>query len=368
MFEKCSIEIIFVNDYPDEKIIIKEKTKFFDYKIVEQEQNMGIHASRVKGIMNSRGIYIIMLDQDDVVMDSWLYSQWNKIVSENASYCVCNGWNGRFRILWDEERRKNINNLEYYLTIGNAIRSPGQVIIKKDYIPQEWKENIQSCNGADDFLLWILILKKGEKFIINDECLYYHTPERNQESIDSLAMLDSLKETEKILRRIGVMRSKEIELFNKQIDNLEYIYYHKSSNAINIHERRYYKFYKMFFVMLDWMNIKNKDIKIEEFFLINHYFNIAIYGMGYIGECLFNELNNSDICIKYGIDRSAIDFQKELPIYKIEDDLEKVDAVVMTVAENNENLIDTVKKKIGCPVVTISDLLVILGTDMGNRQ
>ena len=40
----------------------------------------------------------------------------------------------------------------------------------------------------------------------------------------------------------------------------------------------------------------------------------------------------------------------------------------MTVAENNENLIDTVKKKIGCPVVTISDLLVILGTDMGNRQ
>ena len=32
---------------------------------------------------------------------------------------------------------------------------------------------------------------------------------------------------------------------------------------------------------------------------------IAIYGMGYLGECLYEELENTDIQVLYGIDQSA---------------------------------------------------------------
>ncbi len=366
LFKKCKIEVIFVNDFPDEKIIIEKGYRVFDVKIIRQERNSGIHASRVKGIINSRGNYIIMLDQDDLVTENWLYSQWNKIVSEKGEYCVCNGWKGRFRVLWtDKNVRERLNNLNFYFAKKNAILSPGQVIIKKKCLPIEWLENIQKCNGADDFLLWIIALKKGNKFLINNEYLYYHTPERNQSSINSRGMIKSLKETLHILSSIGLITEEEIQLLNNQIEVREYLEQGEKIEAVDkesvksrIEIGEYIKYHKMFQILMKWMWIRGHGIKIDRFFLDNSYFNIAIYGMGYLGECLYYELLESDVNVKYGIDHTAVDFRKELSIYRIEDDLAKVDAVVLTIAEAEEAFVEKVRKKMNCPVLMISEILL----------
>lgn len=353
LYKVCKVEVIFVNDYPDEEIVFENKKRYFNIVLVNQEKNSGIHASRIMGISQSCGEYIIMLDQDDLVKKNWLYSQWCKIISDAAHFCVCNGWMGRFRTLWRNHIFENrVNNLNYYLTIGNAICSPGQVIIKKKYLPNEWIENIQICNGADDFFLWIMVLKKGEKFSINDRYLYYHTPERREDSISDAGMVKSLREMFEILKFIDILKSDEIMLLNKQIVEKERL---NSDRIIDIN--KYMKFHEMFHIMLKWMKVRNRGIGIDTFFKSKKYHNIAIYGLGYIGECIYEELCKSDIKVKYGIDYMALDFEEELPIVRIESELEEVDAIIITVIENKQQLIDILKEKVLCPIITTEEIL-----------
>ena len=115
--------------------------------------------------------------------------------------------------------------------------------------------------------------------------------------------------------------------------------------------------------MLDWMKLRNKGIRISDFCKKHNYLNIAIYGMGYIGEYLYDELPICDIKIVYAIDRSARDFSQKLSIFKIEDELVSVDAVIVTMVENTEEIIGIVKEKLDCPVITISEIIWNLKTD-----
>ena len=365
LFRECQIEVILVNDYPDEQVLLEDNDCFFDIKLIIHKENMGIQASRRDGIVYSKGQYIIMLDQDDFITENYLYSQWKKITYENLSYCVCNGWSSRFRVLLKEEYIENrVNNLAYYLDSGNAIISPGQVIFRRKDLPQVWLDNILMCNGADDFLLWIIVLKKGYRFLFNNEYLYYHNPQRSFDSIDSIGMIQSLKETVKILTFINLLDDNEIKKLNQQIERIEYLNkgeeIQKTKLDDNIPNKNHIKFQKMFFVTLDWLKIKIQGIEISSFFKKNNYFNIAIYGMGYIGECLYHELQGSEIKIKYAIDRMAIDFEQELTIVRIEDELEEVDTIVLTILENDKKIIDTLKKKVNYPIITISEIFLRL--------
>lgn len=367
LFHECNIEVIFVNDYPAEWVKLEEYNTIFDIIFIKHEQNMGIQASRIDGIKNAKGEYVIMLDQDDLVTENWLYSQWHRIVSQNADYCVCNGWGGRFKVLWEEEIFKNqVNDLCHYFSIGNTICSPGQVIIKRNKIPKQWISNIQKCNGTDDFLLWIMILKNGGRFFINNELLFYHTPERSFESIDMQGMIVSFKETIQILKKIGLIKETELNLLNRQISMREYL---DGGFSVKIEDRKisdmpelsaYLKFYKMFHTMLNWMRIRNKGLRVSDFLREKKYFKIAIYGMGYLGECLYDELYGGDIKISYGIDRLALDFKKELPIFKFEDNLPEVDAIIVTVSGGEKELIRKIGKKFGGPVITLNEIFISL--------
>lgn len=359
LYKICEIEVILVNDYPEEEIIFEKKRRYFTIEVLNQEKNMGIQSSRIKGVLYCKGEYIIMLDQDDLIKENWLYSQWNKIISENCNFCVCNGWRGRFRTLWNEQTFEAcVNDLNYYLEFGNAICSPAQVIIKKKYLPKEWLQNIQTQNGADDFFLWIMVLKSGEKFCVNKEYLYYHTPDRTKNSIKDMEMIKSLKETLKLLILIGGLEEKELALFRKQIEQKERL---NSDYIFDVDKS--IKYYKLFNLMLDWMKLRNKGIRISDFCKKHNYLNIAIYGMGYIGEYLYDELPDCDIKIVYAIDRSARDFSQKLSIFKIEDELVSVDAVIVTMVENTEEIIGIVKEKLDCPVITISEIIWNLKTD-----
>lgn len=364
LYQECKVEVIFVNDYPKENIVIENSERLFDIYLFESEKNMGIHASRVKGINCANGEYIIMLDQDDLITEDYLYSQWHKIIYEKSAYCVCNGWSGRFRILYGEGvLEKRINDIRYYLNVGNPICSPGQVIINKCFLPQTWIENIQTCNGADDFLLWLIVLKKGGRFSVNNDYLYYHTPERSLESVNLSGMLRSLEETVKILNELNIAKQEELELLNSQIEGKRWLDTGKIKGEFNgqINASDYLKFNKMFHILLDWMRLKNKGLDISSFCKNNNYHNIAIYGMGYIGEYLYDELVGSDINIQYAIDRTAKDFKRELPIFRIENELDPVDAIIITAVVDTEEIIRSMKAKMNCPVFTISEVLLLLG-------
>ena len=156
-----SIEVILVNDSPDEEIEIELNCKNVDLKIINNPSNMGIHISRINGMRESSGEYIIFLDQDDLLGKSAISTY-----IDNASFTdevlVSNAALGQRvgHLKWYRSayHTKRIGDIDCYCNVGIQIISPGHTCIYKKAIPKEWTEYICTYNGADDYFLWLLLI------------------------------------------------------------------------------------------------------------------------------------------------------------------------------------------------------------------
>ena len=58
-------------------------------------------------------------------------------------------------------------------------------------------------------------------------------------------------------------------------------------------------------VFSQWLQIRQEGKRLAGYFEANGYYAIAIYGMHFLGEALLRELKNTDIKVKYAIDKNA---------------------------------------------------------------
>lgn len=79
-----------------------------------------------------------------------------------------------------------------------------------------------------------------------------------------------------------------------------------------------------------WMSNYENNQTSELFFKENGYKNIAIYGMKELGRHLLKELEQTDICVKYIIDRNLSMIPPEFTGYLPDDKLPEVDVIVIT--------------------------------------
>ena len=69
-------EIIVVNDNSIDntsKILMKLQNEDKRIKLINHSQNLGIYHSRVEGVLNSKSIYILFLDSDDMIFNPFLF-------------------------------------------------------------------------------------------------------------------------------------------------------------------------------------------------------------------------------------------------------------------------------------------------------
>ena len=85
--ENLKIETLIVNDSPDCQIDFINYSNL-NISVITNSKNMGIHYSRVAGIMNAQGKYIIMLDQDDELSEKALLLQYDGI-KDNVILDIC---------------------------------------------------------------------------------------------------------------------------------------------------------------------------------------------------------------------------------------------------------------------------------------
>jgi len=167
----CKVEVILVNDSPKQKITITSTN--VDFVILNNDRNRGIHYSRVRGLAQAQGDYVVFLDQDDKLDSSYLISQLKCIGDYDVVIC-----NGIFRndraIMQNEEAYRKVEDKTYYIGHLDSIVSPGQALIKRTAIPVGWTQYIMKNNYCDDALLWVLMKNDNKKFKVNKEILYYH--------------------------------------------------------------------------------------------------------------------------------------------------------------------------------------------------
>lgn len=113
----------------------------------------------------------------------------------------------------------------------------------------------------------------------------------------------------------------------------------------------------LFLMMNQWVKVKQEGKNLAEYFKRNHYQNIAIYGMSYAGETLMDELKDSGICVKYGIDKKACRMDKGIEMVTIDDNFQEVDAVVVTAITFFDEIAEKLREKVNCPILSLEDIL-----------
>jgi len=81
--------------------------------------------------------------------------------------------------------------------------------------------------------------------------------------------------------------------------------------------------------------------------------------MSHVGKLLVEELRDSGITVKYGIDKDVNIqyFTKEIKIFRPTDFLENVEAVVVTPITYYEEIKECLSKKIECPILSLQDII-----------
>lgn len=120
---------------------------------------------------------------------------------------------------------------------------------------------------------------------------------------------------------------------------------------------------KLFSIIASWINKKQQGKSMEVFLEKNAYHSIAIYGLGTLGKLLEMELNGY-IEISYAIDQREI--SAAYPVYKPEDMLPEVDAVIVTAVYEFEKIEEILKKKLECPIYSIEDIICFMEIDEKN--
>lgn len=118
------------------------------------------------------------------------------------------------------------------------------------------------------------------------------------------------------------------------------------------------KKFKDYYNMLNqWLALKQEGMTLEQYFVENHYKSIAIYGMGEMGSRLYEELKDSSIEIKYAIDKNPGFTYSDLDVMEMEDELEPVDAVIVTAIFAFDDIDEPLSEKMNCPVISLEDVV-----------
>lgn len=319
------IEVILINDDPSEKIAEAEiYSPVISVTLLANRKNLGIHKSRIKGLEKAKGRFILFLDQDDTIVKEYFYKQLQMICDSDA--VLCNGLYRENKLIYKnlQQQEKAVDKV-YYYSQKTVIISPGQVLIRKEAIPDEWKNVCLLENGSDDVLLWILMLRNGSHIAVNPQCLYYHMESGDNASLDFHSMKRSVEELRQVVIDRRLLQGGELNTFLRAIEG-----------RINK--------YESYNVLLDrWSAV---ICSLIETCKEKRYMKIAVYGYGVIGRKLVKGLEDAGIQIDFIIDQESECYKNiSYKIYQPDMVTELADVTIITPLFDIKNIKDTLEKQ-----------------------
>lgn len=157
-------ELIFVyddEDLTDLKYIKKCINIFKNYKVIINKKNCGVSRSRNIAVKFAKGKYLAFIDSDDTWNSKKLSTQLKLMIHSKAdiSYTAYKVIDKKDKILGVRNVSKEINykKLSKYCEIGLST-----VLIKKRFLK---KNKFPEIKTQEDFALWLILIKKGLKFL-----------------------------------------------------------------------------------------------------------------------------------------------------------------------------------------------------------
>lgn len=106
-----------------------------------------------------------------------------------------------------------------------------------------------------------------------------------------------------------------------------------------------------------WMKVKQGGESIADYLKEKGYRTVAIYGMSFAGERLYDDLKDTEIAVRYGIDQNADKIYAEVDVLGADEDLPEVDAVIVTAVYYFDEIEEKLSNRMECPILSLEDIL-----------
>ncbi|MDD3413816.1 MAG: hypothetical protein PHY47_07425 [Lachnospiraceae bacterium] len=119
--------------------------------------------------------------------------------------------------------------------------------------------------------------------------------------------------------------------------------------------------FKGYYNMLNqWLLLKQEGKSLVDYFESNNYKTIAIYGMGEMGNRLYDELRDSNIEVRCGIDKESSSVYSELEVISIEDELPEVDAIIVSAVFAFNEISEKLGNIVDYPIISLEDVVYVV--------
>ena len=151
-----------------------------------------------------------------------------------------------------------------------------------------------------------------------------------------------------------------LEAIQRAVENYKTTVYQEKETKANgvsgteLLVERYRSYWK---ILNSWLTLKEDGKRLDDYLISKAYSNIAIYGIGMIGLHLVKELEGTLINIKYGIDQRGNNIHQKFPIYRREDELPQVDAIIVSATYEFGDIYQYLRSKMDCPIISVEEIV-----------
>lgn len=117
------------------------------------------------------------------------------------------------------------------------------------------------------------------------------------------------------------------------------------------------KFHKFYDILIQWLLIKQKGSFLTAYFVQRGYKTVALYGMKELGERLYDELKESEVEVKYIIDKNADSIYSDVDVFTPDEVLMDVDVIIVTAVYYFDEIKGMLEQKIDCPILSLEDIV-----------
>lgn len=117
------------------------------------------------------------------------------------------------------------------------------------------------------------------------------------------------------------------------------------------------KYKSLFKMMTKWLENKGTEKEIASYLEEMDIHTVAIYGMSDAGKQLYDELKNTNVQVKYAIDKKAIETDDEIEIITLDSDLRAVDAVIITAINDFSSIAEALKQKTDARIISLEQIV-----------
>lgn len=117
------------------------------------------------------------------------------------------------------------------------------------------------------------------------------------------------------------------------------------------------KFKKYYQLTNQWLMLKNMNKTIADYLINKGYKSIAIYGMGELGNRLYEDLVNSPVEVIYAIDKYPDNNFAELRFCELSEDMEPVDLIIVTPVFDYDDIQRNISSNVSYNILSLEDII-----------